>query len=96
MIGDWSYVALADGSVNGPGWSGHVEVKKGVCGPRCGEKLVIMLNPGQEDLKGEVDHHALSKHPEWNGKPETTLTLSDLSPVEEVGKCSLDAISKCK
>ena len=45
MLSDYSYVGLADGSINGPGWNDKVEIKKGVCGPRCGEKLLITLAP---------------------------------------------------
>jgi hypothetical protein len=41
MLGEWSYVALADGVVTGAGW--NYELKKGVCGGECGEKLIITL-----------------------------------------------------
>ena len=47
-IDTYSYWALADGTINGPGWNDHIEVKKGVCGPRCGEKLLITLAPAED------------------------------------------------
>ena len=80
MIGDWSYVALADGSINGSGWNDKVEVKKGVCGPRCGEKLLITLAPGQKEVS-EVE------------KTET-LTLTSFKDAPD-NCCSEDNISSC-
>lgn len=87
MLGDYSYVALADGTINGAGWGKGVELKKGVCGATCGEVLLITLAPGQEkyDFDAEV-------------KPAETLTLSSMEMTEEAPElqsCTAQQITDC-